>query len=73
MQRSQAPHRKSTSAAGNRDAAQTWRLYARDLEEQHAALQKEHAALQGQYSELRAGYQSALARLYRALDRQHTY
>ncbi len=68
MQRGQA-HRKSTSAAGNKDAAQTWRLYARDLEERYAELQAEHLALQGQYSQLRAGYRDALGRLYRVLDR----
>ncbi len=69
MKQGQAPHRKSTSAAGNRDAAQTWRLYARDLEERYADLQAEHLALQGQYSQLRAGYQSALSRLHYALTR----
>ncbi len=69
MKQGQAPHRKSTSAAGNRDAAQTWRLYARDLEERYAVLQAEHLALQGQYSQLRAGYRDALCRLYRVLDR----
>ncbi len=71
MKQGRAPHRKSTSAAGNKDAAQTWRLYARDLEERYADLEAEHLALQGQYSQLRAGYQTALSRLYRALDRQH--
>ncbi len=69
MQRGQAPHRAVTSAKANKDAAQTWRLYARDLEERYAELQAEHLALQGQYSELRAGYQSALSRLHYALTR----
>ncbi len=69
MQQGQALPKKRISAKANSDAAQTWRLYARDLEEQYAELQAEHLALQGQYSQLRAGYQSALARLHYALTR----